>query len=172
MIEVCTQDSEKWEVVFGYEGLYKISSLGNVLSTKKQALLKTSFNSDGYPQVSLCKNSKSKTFTIHRLMAKSFFGIYGRELEVNHKDGDKKNCNLNNLELVSREYNMKHAKDNNLLNPRKGEKNGRAKLSEDDVLYIRQLLKIKTPQREIARIFNISCQSVSSINVGNGWTHI
>jgi hypothetical protein len=105
---------EFWRNIIGYEGLYQISTLGNVKSlgnefSKKERLLKQKLDRNGYKSISLCKNGQSKYFSIHRLVAIHFLNRKDPSLHVNHRDGIKTNNNLHNLEWVTRSENQKHA---------------------------------------------------------------
>lgn len=93
-----------------YEGLYKVSNLGRIMSlnyrnTGKAELLKPVTDKDGYLKVSLSKNRKEKTCKVHRLVAETFIPNPDNLSEVNHKDEDKKNNSIENLEWCTREYN-------------------------------------------------------------------
>ena len=79
-----------------YEGLYKVSNLGRILSlnyrnTGKAELMNPSDNGDGYFQVHLCKNGKTKKCYVHRLVAEAFLDNPENLPQVNHKDEDKTN---------------------------------------------------------------------------------
>ena len=95
----------EWRDVVGYEGLYKVSEYGDVLSVKSNELLKPQNDCRGYLQVGLYKNRKRKQYKIHRLVATAF--CEGAEYfnEVNHIDEDKTNNHYSNLEWCTREYN-------------------------------------------------------------------
>ena len=102
---------EEWKDVVGYEGLYKVSNKGNVLScnyyrNSKPHLMKPQKNSNGYLKVVLSKNKKSKQFTIHRLVALAFLPNPDNLEMVNHKDENPENNNIENLEWCSRSYNQ------------------------------------------------------------------
>lgn len=101
--------NEIWKDIEGYDGLYKISNMGNVKSLKygKERILKPA-KVDGYLRVCLCKNSKYKWFKIHRLVAEAFLDNPYNLPEVNHKDEDKSNNNVDNLEWCSRQYNINY----------------------------------------------------------------
>lgn len=96
---------EKWEDIFGYEGLYQISNLGNAKSLKygKSKLLKGAVNNYGYRQVNLCKDGILKSFKIHQLVATYFLNhiINGYENVINHIDFDRLNNSVSNLEIVT-----------------------------------------------------------------------
>ena len=100
---------EEWRDIDGYEGLYKISSFGRVLSVPRPlsrgGIRKFSICNSGYYTVSLCKDGISKTIMVHRLVANAFIPNPLGPKEVNHKDERKTNNNVSNLEWCSREYN-------------------------------------------------------------------
>ena len=102
---------EEWRDIPGYEGIYQVSSFGNVKSlgndkTKKEKLLKPNIDR-GYYKVGLFKNGKKKTFKIHQLVATCFHNHKpnGYEIVVNHIDNNQLNNHKDNLELVSPRYN-------------------------------------------------------------------
>jgi hypothetical protein len=93
---------------------YEIDENGNIFSSQYQRFLKTYSNGLGYQAIKL-KNKKGRFQKyIHRLVADCFLGGCGN-LDVNHKDGDKSNNNVSNLEVVTKKQNQKHAFDNKLL---------------------------------------------------------
>lgn len=87
-------------------------------------LMKTGINNSGYELAYLCKNSKRKALTVHRLVAKAFIPNPSDLPEVNHKDGDKLNNRVSNLEWSSISDNRKHAYDTG-LQPNKVFKNAK-----------------------------------------------
>ena len=105
--------SEIWKPIRDYEGLYEVSNLGNVRSLKRNTtngkVLKQGGRPNGYLIVTLCKNNKHKTRTIHRLVAEAFIANPNSLPEVNHNDGNKKNNCIDNLEWVTKEENTQHA---------------------------------------------------------------
>lgn len=110
-IEACNAVEVK-----GYEGLYAVDSYGNVYSLKNNTPLKT-FKYNGkqpYHYVGLCKNGKKKNCFIHRLVAQAFIPNPDNLPQVNHKDGNVHNNNVNNLEWVTNSENTKHAYVNHL----------------------------------------------------------
>lgn len=113
---------EIWVDIEGYEGMYQISSYGNVRSLdrevhggyagtyiRKGAAKALTPDFDGYLSVSLHKDGKDKVFRVHRLVASAFIPNPDNKLEVNHKDLDKTNNHVDNLEWVTRSENEKHA---------------------------------------------------------------
>lgn len=106
---------EVWNDILGYEGLYKISNFGRVKSTvRNERILKARAHSGGYLRVNLCKDGKSKDAYIHRLVAQAFLDNPYEKCDVNHKDGNKENNCVENLEWTTRSENQKHAFDTGL----------------------------------------------------------
>lgn len=114
--------NEEWRDIVGYEESYQVSNLGRVKSlargifeingkqrVSKEKILKSKRISSGYRAVILYKDRKEKTMYIHRLVAQSFLQNDNNYTDVNHKDGNKENNCVENLEWVTRSYNIKHA---------------------------------------------------------------
>ena len=104
---------ERWRDIEGYEGLYQVSDFGEVRSlnyhrTGQTRDLKPRKNRYGYLQVSLCKDSKVKTHYVHRLVASTFIENPNNLPEINHKDENKENNVVTNLEYCDHKYNMTH----------------------------------------------------------------
>lgn len=112
---------EIWKDIEGYEGLYQISNLGRVKSLKRyskyknskrfinEKIIKLQKSKNGYLRVELCKNNIKKKYLIHRLVGYAFLNNYDNNLEINHKDGNKQNNNVENLEWITRSENERHA---------------------------------------------------------------
>ena len=108
---------EERKDIEGYEGMYKVSNYGRVKSIERiskgrhvrEKILKGGKFSNGYLFVNLRKNGESKNHLRHRLVAIAFIPNPGHFTDVNHKNGDKTNCNVNNLEWCTRSYNLEHA---------------------------------------------------------------
>ena len=91
---------------------YAITDKGEVISYKykKPKKLKTFISGSGYEQIKLCKNNKTYHKQIHRLVAEAFLKNEFNLPEVNHKDHNQLNNNLENLEWISRSGNMEHSR--------------------------------------------------------------
>lgn len=98
-----------WKEIKGFEGLYEVSSEGNVKRVNTQLILKPRKHTGGYLTVCLWKDGKPTYRFIHRLVAFAFIKNPNDKREVNHKDGVKTNNLLENLEWVSPRENQKHA---------------------------------------------------------------
>ena len=127
---------EKWIDVKGYEKIYEVSNLGrirthkdkttinnsNILRKWKQRVLKQKYNKIGKDfRVSLWKNGENKDLLVSRIVAFNFLSqdINDRSLTVNHKDGNRKNNKIENLEIVTLQENIKHAQENGLYDKTK-----------------------------------------------------
>lgn len=104
---------EVWKDIKGYEGIYQISSFGRVKridgkDERTKWLLSPIKQKRGYLYVCLCKNGKSSNRTIHRLVAEAFIPNKEGLPCVNHKDENKQNNRLDNLEWCTYKYNSNY----------------------------------------------------------------
>ena len=110
---------EEWRSIPGYEGLYEVSSYGRVKSLEKyrynngrKQLLKERIlkphNTKGYFMICLYKNKTYKSYQIHRLVAQVFIPNPDNLPEVNHRDENPGNNNVENLEWCDHKYNMNY----------------------------------------------------------------
>ena len=100
---------EIWLDIEGYEGRYLVSNFGRVKSLITNKILNQYKDRYGYLRVILSLNGKQKIYLVHRLVAKAFIPNPENKLEVNHKDGNKENNHVDNLEWVTSKENVKHA---------------------------------------------------------------
>lgn len=98
-----------WKPIEDYERYYEISPVGVVRSLRKDILLKTEVMKSGYVRVCLCKDGYQKNFLLHRLVAKAFIPNVENYRCINHKDGNKRNNMVENLEWCSHSMNILHA---------------------------------------------------------------
>lgn len=100
---------EIWKDVPTYEGEYQVSNYGNVRSIRfnKCRYLKITINTNGYYIASISKDSKSKTYKVHQLVAMAFLGHNpcGMDLVVDHKNDDKLDNRVENLQIVTQRFN-------------------------------------------------------------------
>ncbi len=104
--------------ILNYENYY-IFPDGNIYNIKTKILLKHFKKADGYMSVGLSKEGKCTLFLIHVLLAKTFIPNPDNKSIVNHKDGNKINNNISNLEWVTHSENILHAYNTKLNNSRK-----------------------------------------------------
>lgn len=98
---------EVWQDIPGYEGEYKASTYGNIFSIKRHKLLAKSKNADGYLFFFPCKMGESKYLSLQRAIALTFLPKPQEgQTEVNHKDENKLNNRVENLEWCTHKYNM------------------------------------------------------------------
>jgi hypothetical protein len=158
----------------GYDGLYFCNLNGEFFSYAKKTRkgirkMKTiKHNSAGYLSIDLCKDGKVKKYLAHRLMAETFLDNPKNKEQVNHINGIKTDNRLENLEWSTRSENQKHSILIGLRTTN-GEKNSQSKLTEQDVLYIRNS---KEKGSILAKKFNISHPTICDIIKHRSWTHI
>lgn len=179
---------EIWKDITGFEGCYQISNFGNVrrldtkilfkgtLSIRKGREIKTTLNSDKYPTVVLCWKSLRKTHSVHRLVAMGFIPNPENLPQVNHKDGNKQHNHFNNLEWISPGGNQRHAYEMGLKSH--SENSGMAKLTDEDVIAIKILLKKErvgsdnSVYKQIGEAFGVTPTTIKWIDKGRTWARI
>ena len=107
---------EIWKDLYGFEDYYKISSNGNMFSKRANRELKLNYKKNGYVYCETNVQSEVKTHRVHRLVAKTFLDNRENKPYVNHKDGNKSNNIVENLEWVTGTENNKHAIKTGLVN--------------------------------------------------------
>lgn len=137
---------EEWQDVKGFEGVYQISNLGRVKSLPRNGsrcngvtIRKTSLTKDGYEKIRLLHHNKDVTTCIHRLVAMAFIPNIENKPTINHKDGNKLNNCVSNLEWSDRHEQLVHAYKMGLKKP----VHTNRKLTDEQVeeikrLYVRQ----------------------------------
>lgn len=122
---------EIWKDIEGYEGFYQVSNFGTIKSLSRyikfgnktrysnERILKFHKDKDGYKKVILQKSGKAQNYLIHRLVAQAFIPNPDNKPQINHKDGDKQNNKVDNLEWCTPSENMIHAFKTELCQPSK-----------------------------------------------------
>lgn len=150
----------------GVDG-YGADSLGNIYHIKLNKKRKLCCNIHGYPHFTYWVEGKCKTLHVHQAVALAFIERIPGKDEVNHKNGNKLDNRVENLEWVSRTENVQHARD--MFQCYVGENNGRAKLSANDIRSIRSATGT---HKEIAKRFGISPAHVTRIINRKAWAHV
>lgn len=132
---------EQWLDISGYEGLYQISNFGRVKSFyfKNPRILKPHKVKE-YSNVELYKNKKKKQFYIHRLVMENFCPIENMNvLDVNHKDEDKSNNHISNLEWMTHKDNLNYGsraeKARMKMQGKNSSRSKKVRCIEKDVIY-------------------------------------
>lgn len=156
---------EIWKAVEGYEDYYEVSSYGNVRSLDrivvysdgrkrlhKGSMLKPDKNEDGYLRIRISKSDKVKAVLIHRLIAQAFIPNPSNLPEVNHKDENKTNNCVDNLEWCTRLYNINYGTRNEKV---------AVKLSKP-------VFQIDKITNEVITEYPSAAEAVRQLNIGNG----
>jgi len=168
-------ETERWIPVVGYEGLYSVSNLGRVKSHHHhngagECVLRPGIISRyGHLRVRLCAEGRIRQMLVHRLVLEAFVGPRPAGCECRHLDGNPANNRLDNLCWGTRTENMSD-RDRHGTTAR-GERCGRAKLTEANVHEIRKLLEQGMPQRKIGRLYGVSGVAIAKIKLGKTWAH-
>jgi len=168
---------EKWRAVVGYEGLYEVSDLGRVKGLTRRARKSKDGTlsphvARGYEQVKLYRNGTGINRPIHKLVAAAFIGPTPPGNEVNHANGRKRNNAASNLEFMTPMQNTHHAMDLGLFDNR-GERNGESKLTESEVLKIRESYATGGESyTTLANRFGVAFQTIGKIVTRKKWRHL
>lgn len=174
---------EIWKDVKGFEQGYQISNLGRIKSKSrivnygiKKALrpskiLKTRKGKTGYYYTVFSLGKIRKTVKPHRLVAEHFISNPENKPQVNHKDGDKSNNIISNLEWNTAKENVKHAYNNGLSKGVRGEKSHYSKLKKHQVEEIRKKYhKGDISQSNLGKQYNVSQGQIYRIVNNLNWT--
>jgi hypothetical protein len=173
-------EQEIWKEVPGYNGIYSASTLGRIRrdmsasGTQIGRILKPMTNEHGYKFVQFSYKSIVSNHRVHVIIGSTFIGPRPYKFETNHKDGNKANCRLDNLEYLTKKENNEHAKRIGLIP--QGSMKIDSKLTEKEVYEIR---KIFVPKKhngfntfKLAIKFNVTASTIRDIIKRKTWNHI
>ena len=168
-------DGEFWaDIDNTYKKHYQISTFGRIKSFKKghEKILKPFVDKDGYLSIALSKDGKIRKFKIHRLVAQAFIANLEDKPQINHRDGNKMNNHVDNLEWNTNRENNLHAIRIGL---RKYQKNSNRALTDEQVVWCR---KVHIPfdsefgSTALANIFGISQPCMNAILHGKTYKDV
>lgn len=160
----------EWRSIAGWEGQYEVSNTGRVRNVLTGRLFHVNANSKGYVHVSLYrrKPERPKTYKVHRLVAEAFLPNPDGLEQVNHKDLNKLNNAVANLEWVSHKDNQAHAYANGVYDAVLSEER-RRKLTPEDVVALRARREAGESYRSIGADLGLNHTTVSRIARGATW---
>jgi len=165
-------DREKWTgLVYqgkDYSKFFSISNFGRFKNVKTNKIRKTSIGYDGYEHVYVTLGSRKnkKAFNIHKAVLESFSNKQENKPYINHKDGNKLNNRLENLEWCSQSENLRHALKNGKIN---------VKLNDEAVMFIRENYiprDIEYGCTALAKKYGVACAQISRVVNNKSWKHV
>lgn len=170
---------EEWRTVVGYPD-YEVSSLGRVRRVTPGRgnavvgkILKPRTKNNGYLNLFLYdRNGNRKDCGPGILVLEAFVGPRPDGYECNHKDGDKKNNCVWNLEWVTKSENRLHAYRSGLQRPLCGEKIGNSKYTEDQAWEVKRLTHYGLGPMMVSERTGVGLRSVYHIRLGGSWCHL
>ena len=178
--DITQKAREEWRLIGGYEGLYEVSNRGNVRSVRREGarggLLRCTpslLNKYGYIVVRIClsKDNKKRSYSVARLVAKSFIPNPNRKKEVNHIDSNPQNNVLENLEWCTPQENTLHHHRSGRANILRGEAKANSKLTESSVQEI-LLQRGMTTAASLSRKYDVNEMTIRQVWMGASWKHI
>jgi len=165
---------EKWNVI-AYNRKYEVSDYGRVRNRKTGRILKPQISptcKEGYLMVSLSNGFKNrKTYVIHRLVVRAFYGVRPRGKECCHNDGNSRNNKLSNLRYDTHKANGLDSKKHGSL-PR-GILHRDSKLNPSKVRYIRRkYVPYEYSYAKLAKELNVSESAIRQVISGRSWGHV
>ena len=156
----------KYELKFNYY----VTDDGRIWSECTQKYLSPQYDKNGYVKVRMrSTDNKSHRYSVHRLVLENFKPVQGMEkLQVNHKDGNKLNNKLDNLEWTTCEENITHAIQNNL----RATINGASKLTPEQVIEIFRRAWNGETNIKLGKEFNVHPDQIGRIKNKKSWKNI
>lgn len=167
---------EEWRAIPDTDGAYSVSSMGRIRRNHGVVggprILRGSKNGAGYVCCALCCNGRRISSKVHALVAAAFLGPRPPGFHVNHISGNKSDNAITNLEYVTLEENLSHARRMGIAGGGlQGSANAHAKLTADQVRDIRRR-RPETPLRDLAATYGVTMTNISHIARRKTWRHI
>jgi hypothetical protein len=179
--------TEEWRDILEFSGAYQVSSLGRIRSLPRKVdainrwgnpvklnrvggLRKLGSTPNGYQVVGLSKDGKITHYSVHRLVAQAFISNPAAFPITNHKNRNKKDNRVDNLEWCSQSYNTKHCYTTGRIKAIGSRVNG-SKLDDYQVRVIRELKGVLS-QTVLGGYFKVSQSAIYSIYSGKTWGHV
>ena len=166
--------TEVWRKTPGWP--YSASNMGRVRrdlsvpGTTAGKILKRTIRKNGYAYVELWKNNARKTCKVSRLVATAFHGPCPEGMECGHLNGHRSDDRPENLAWITRQENANHRVLHGNSGP--GEGNPNSKMTNEEVLQIRQMARDGIQYKEISEHFRITKDHISQIVLRKIWRHI
>jgi len=184
-----TYDSCTWSDIVGWEGKYKISDRGDVLSVGRvvlskdhngkptkaivdEKILKNKIGKVGYPYVTFKDMDTRKTFKVHRLVATAFIPNPENKPSVNHINGIKSDNRVDNLEWCTNVENARHAVLHGLNTPTTGTKHWNHKHTEHDATLVKTEYANGMSRKQISDQYGYGYVFIYNVTSGQRWKHI
>ena len=157
--------------VSGFTDRYLAFGDGRIFSIKRQLFIKPHLSPNGYLKLNVWAKGKVRSRPVHRLIAEAFIPNPENKPEVNHKNGNKTDNSVENLEWCTHSENIQHSVNDIKTFPL-GEQRKESVLTDEKVKRIRRLKLLGFKQKSIARVFNVSIATVHKIIKGKTWKHV
>jgi len=174
--------AEEWRDVPGYENMYQVSDRGQIRSIRSCwkhgfRVMKLSNDRAGYFSVGLQVGEKKFRYFVHALVALTFIGERPDGMQINHKNGNKKDNNINNLEYLTPSENARHrfrvlGHVPSRYGKARGEKTGSAKFTEQIVIEIRGRHRAGQSMKSLSVEYEVRFNSIWSIVHRKTWKHV
>lgn len=174
---------EIWKPVPGYEGLYSVSAHGRIRSEARtvpykggtprrlaSVILRPNDNGIGHGWVGLRKDGRTHKLYVHRAVLEAFVGPCPEGMECCHNDGNPQNNRVENLRWGTRQDNVDDQSLHGVTS--RGERNGHARLSAEDVRAIREAYSQGIQQPELARRYGVAQTTISHVVLRETWRHV
>jgi len=175
---------EVWRSIAGFDGIYEVSNHGNVrslartrrhwvggMATMPPRMMVPELTNRGYTRACLTRNNARVRELVHRLVAQAFLPPSASQF-INHKDGDKTNNCVSNLEWVTAGENTRHAWKTGLCSALRGQRHGGAVLTEGDIVEIRHEREQGAGLDALAKRFGVTESNICMITKWRTWRHL